>query len=182
MTRHEVTGQRDLWLSRRHRTWGPAMFACDIDSISLECNAEMPMLYYYNRKPSYCIDYKAWDTSKPHDASTDTLTDWATNYRTAQHPRGLPMFVVLWKADHSHQGPANTQPMMFKPVPKNAEAERILNARLARGVPPAISERPYVKWLHELKGVQVPPEVLKQLSPVPITELIPSGAWKAAAL
>lgn len=165
MTKHEVTGDRDLWLSQRHRTWGP-LYASDIDNISLEHNAEMPMAEYNNRKPVALIDYKTWNTPTRHDASTDVLIDLATHYQTDTHPNGLPMFVVLWHADQHYIGPANRQPIIFRAIPKNSEARHEMDRRRFQQKTDVMSERAYVTWMYQLRHLDPPTDLIPQLSPV----------------
>lgn len=166
MTRHEVTGQRDLWLSERHRNWGP-MYVSDIDSIGLEHDAHMPMHYYHYRRTNYFIDYKTFFTSRPHDASTDALIDAGNHYRSDEHPNGVPVFVVLYDYDHNYSGPPNRHPMGFNPIPKNDQAQLWVSTtgRL-------MSERGYVRWLYQMKGLQAPDKTLQRLSPVPMASLL----------
>jgi hypothetical protein len=174
MTRHEVTGQRDDWLSLRHRGWGP-MYVCDIDSIGLEHGAEMPALNYHFRRTSYFIDYKTYFTRKPHDASTDALVDAGNHYCSDEHPHGVPVLVVLYAYDKQYIGPPNRHPIVFKPIPKNEQAEL--------WVPPSgllLSERSYVRLLYRMKGLEAPNQTLLNLSPVPMASILIETAVGAA--
>lgn len=90
MTRHERSGWRCEWISRRHRRWGADCPGVDVDFLVAEYDAA---------KPVAIVEYKHINASPvfPTDPSIRTLADLANQYR----PGPLPFLVVRYDPDWS---------------------------------------------------------------------------------
>lgn len=129
----ERTGWRDLELSLRHRRWGVALPAWDIDFLLIEMD---------KRKPTALIEYKAWAAPQqfPTHPSYLALTELGNR-------ADLPVFVVRYAQDFS----------WWRVVPLNPKAKMILPERVE------INERLYVTWLYNIRGLQPPKEIFQLL-------------------
>jgi hypothetical protein len=131
--RGERTHWRDENLSQRHRLWGLAVPAVDIDFILLE---------YDKGVPTAVIEYKSsfaqeqWPSHPSYQALT-ALGDRAD----------LPVFVVRYTPTFN----------WWKIIPLN----KVAKARLPERV--EVNEVLYVSWLYNLRGLHPPTEILKLL-------------------
>lgn len=131
--RQERTGWRDERISRRHREWGAACTAVDIDFLLLE---------YHANAPAALIEYKAvgarWpDMSKGVYPALRTLSDCAR----------IPFFLVFYEPTR----------WWFRLVPANDHAKRHFPYQVT------LSEREYVSALYRLRGVSLPVDVYQRL-------------------
>lgn len=150
MTKPESTSWRDEHLSARHRTWGDAVPAMDIDLIVVE---------YDFRIPVALIDYKlglnyvSYSHERFNLAIVSTL---ASGYRGPRVPsapmsdEGLPFFIVSYRHD----------PWQFKVNPHNEAAKKILPQDTWNLI---LSEERFVRFLYWLRGRKAPDEILDNI-------------------
>lgn len=129
--RGERTGWRDVNLSERHRKWGLAVPAVDLDFLLLEYDKGMP---------SALIEYKmelapAQFPSHPSYRALSALGDRAA----------LPVFVVRYAQNFS----------WWKIIPLNDAARKILPERSE------VNEFTYVAWLHNIRGLPTPKDLFR---------------------
>jgi len=131
--KHERTGWRDLHLSARHRKWGLAVPAVDLDFILLE---------YDKGKASAIIEYKGeWaQESYPSHPSYLALANLGDRAQ-------LPVFVVRYAQDFT----------WWKIIPLNVVAKKMLPERVE------VNEQMYVKWLYDIRSLPMPSEIFKLL-------------------
>jgi len=131
----ERTGWRDSALSYRHRQWGIALPAVDLDLLLIEMN---------RAKACAIVEYKGELAAEqlPSQPSYLALSDLGNK-------ADLPVFAVRYAHDFS----------WFRVVPLNGNAKKILpNRRM-------MSERQYVTLLYNLRGIQPPSEIFEMLDP-----------------
>lgn len=131
--KQERTYWRDGHLSQRHRKWGLAVPAIDLDFILLE---------YDRGKPTAIIEYKG-EHAAPQFPSHPS-------YLALSHlgeAAGLPVFVVRYAQDFS----------WWKISPLNNVAKRMLPERVE------VNEQMFVTWLYNLRGLEPPKEIFKNL-------------------
>lgn len=131
----ERSGWRDEEISRRHRDWGVACSAFDVDFLLVECMYARPLAL---------IEYKKQDAPDPTRAQLGALRTLATN-------AGIAFYVVWYTAGCTH----------FMVEPGNDKAWH-----LVRGGDPARTwwdEYTFVEFLHRIRGVSAPPDVLAGL-------------------
>lgn len=137
MSDHERTGWRDAELSARHRAYGFACPAADLDLLLVE---------YHVGAPVAIIEYKH-HLAKPVDLAHPTyraLKALADGFS----PRPLPFLVVRYWPDV----------WAYEPQPVNAEALK----RFRPGW--ILTERQYVEALYELRDQVLCDEVLVRLN------------------
>lgn len=137
--RQERSGWRDLGLSLRHRQWGVACSAFDIDFLLVECMYARPLAL---------IEYKKQDAPDPTRAQLAALGTLATS-------AGIAFFVVWYSEGYS----------WFRVEPKNEKARQLLRGSATDWW----DEQTFVRFLHRIRGVPVPPGVLDGLYQSPPT-------------
>lgn len=122
-------GWRDGHLSDRHRKWGLALPAVDLDFLLLE---------YDRGSPTALIEYKNQFAADqyPSHPSFIALTQLGNRAQ-------LPVFVVRYAQDFS----------WWRIVPLNAFAKKICPERIE------VDEKTFVFWLYELRGLKPPEEI-----------------------
>lgn len=128
--RPERTGWRDEALSRRHRRWGWDCPAVDLDFLFLE---------YDHGKASAIVEYKN-EHAAPQYASHPTYQAMIDLGNRA----GVPVIACRYSDDFS----------TWKVVPLNKEAKKYLPERQT------LTEQGWVKLLYNIRGYDVPQEVL----------------------
>jgi hypothetical protein len=131
--RKERTGWRDGHLSARHRRWGLACPAVDLDFLLLE---------YDRGRPSALIEYKlefspAQVPTHPSYLALINLGDKA----------GVPVFAVRYAQDFS----------WWNVVPLSFGAKRMMPSRKK------MDERQFVTFLYNIRGLQPPEEIFNEL-------------------
>lgn len=131
--RQERTGWRDGHLSQRHRRWGLAVPAIDLDFLLIE---------YDRGKPTALIEYKgehapAQFPTHPSYLALCNLGDRA----------GVPVFVVRYAQDFS----------WWKVVALNNPAKGMFPQRKH------FSERQFVTWLYNMRGLMPAEEIFESL-------------------
>lgn len=129
----ERTGWRDGHLSERHRKWGVALPALDIDFLMVELD---------RCKPVGLIEYKSEFASEQYPTHPSYLSLIQLGDRA-----NLPVFIVRYAQNFS----------WFKVVPLNSDAKRILPERVE------VNERLFVTWLYNLRNLQPPKEIFQWL-------------------
>lgn len=129
----ERTGWRDQNLSQRHRLWGLALPAIDLDFILIELD---------RAKPVALVEYKG-ELSQPQLPSHPSYVALCELGDGAK----LPVFACRYAHDFS----------WFRVVPLNARAKVIVPRRRM------MTERQYVTFMYNLRGVQPPESVLEML-------------------
>lgn len=130
--RQERSGWRDLGLSLRHRQWGAACSAFDIDFLLVECSRATPLAI---------IEYKKVDGKEPTFAQLAALRTLATDAKIA--------FYVAWYTEgyrHFWLEPHNQKAWQL--VRNEPHAPRCWWDELS-----------FVTFLHRIRGVAVPPDV-----------------------
>lgn len=127
--RKERTSWRDLHLSQRHRLWGLAVPAVDLDFLLLE---------FDRGRPTALIEYKgehaaAQFPSHPSYLALCNLGDRAD----------VPVFAVRYAQDFS----------WWKVVSLNLPAKKLFPSRQE------FTERQFVTWLYNIRGHQPPEEI-----------------------
>lgn len=125
----ERTYWRDGHLSQRHRMWGLAVPAVDVDFLLIE---------YDRGRPSAIIEYKgehapAQFPSHPSYLALSNLGDRAD----------LPVFAVRYAQNFS----------WWKITPLNKVAKLLVPERVE------MSEREFVTWLYNIRGLKPPAEI-----------------------
>jgi hypothetical protein len=129
----ERTGWRDGHLSLRHRQWGFACPAMDLDFLMAEMN---------KGKAIALIEYKSEFSPEqfPSHPSYLALTDLGNR-------AGVPVFVVRYQQTFQ----------WFRIIPLNPDALKILPERVE------VNERLFVTWLWNLRGLNPPESIFKAL-------------------
>lgn len=131
----ERSGWRDEALSRRHREWGRPIHMTDIDFLVTEHrNGECKALVEYK----HCLSDYEFDKS----ANAAALRHLASTERSP-----LPLFVVRYW----------TEPWTFAAYPANDSASALLAKTKI------MCERDYVSFLHKLRGLEIPPDLARDL-------------------
>jgi len=132
-TAPERTGWRDGHLSERHRKWGLACPALDIDFLLLE---------YDRGRPTALVEYKGEHAPAqlPSHPSYRALADLGNRAE-------IPFFAVRYAQDFS----------WWKIVAINRPAKRILPERQM------YSERQWITFLYNLRGLQPPEDIFELL-------------------
>lgn len=134
----ERTGWRDEAISGRHRTWGIACPATDLDFVLVE--------RYFN-DPVAIVEYK-----NEHISKTISFTDGnIVSLRKLSDKASLPFFVVVYKDTFASFGVA----------PANEIAKSIL--QLTGSVCKAMSEKEYVELMYKIRGEPLPYDIAKSL-------------------
>lgn len=149
MTKPESTSWRDEHLSVRHRTWGDATPATDLDWIVIE---------YDFRVPVALIDYKLglnYESLHHERFNLAIVATLATGYTGPKHvgpktDKGLPFFVVSYRHD----------PWQFKIHPHNEAAREILPKETWNLI---LEEERYVRFLYWLRGRVAPDEIIQNI-------------------
>ena len=137
VARQQTKPERTYWraghLSERHRKWGLALPAVDLDFILLE---------YDRGRPSALIEYKgehapAQFPTHPSYLALCNLGDRAS----------VPVFAVRYAQNFS----------WWKVVSLNYVAKKMFPTRQQFG------ERQFVTWLYNIRGIQPPEEILEGL-------------------
>lgn len=131
--RGERTHWRDENLSARHRLWGLAVPAVDLDFILLE---------YDKGTPTAIIEYKSSFAQEQWPSHPSYLALTALGDRAQ-----LPVFVVRYSPTFN----------WWKIIPLNRYAKEKLPERVE------VNELLYVSWLYNLRGLHPPTEILKLL-------------------
>lgn len=133
MTSYERTGWRDEAISRRHRHWGDALPAVDLDFLLVEYNAGYPVAL---------VDYKDCHASMPNlrHPSFRALA-WLAN------ARDLPFYVAFYWKDT----------WAFRVHPVNDAAKKWFREA------EVLSEREYVSRLYDMRRRAVDVGVLARL-------------------
>lgn len=131
----ERTGWRDLGLSKRHRLWGVALAATDLDFILCEASFT---------KPIALVEYKNEKAPAQHfnDHGIQRIKNLADMAK-------IPAFACRYATDYS----------WYRPVALNERAKVYLPDRCE------MSEPDFVRFLYRLRGMQMPPEVFDNLGP-----------------
>lgn len=124
-------------ISPRHREWGAPCLATDIDAILL--------VEYSHGKIAAIVDYKLGLDRKLDDGETHALSTIADLTDRA----GIPGFVVKY----------NTAPWRFKVYPMPGYGQGLYP--YGRGE--LITERQWVTFLYELRGLSLPADVARVL-------------------
>lgn len=132
--RPERTGWRDEAISRRHREWGYDCPAVDLDLVMVEYNRGLP---------TALVEYKAVGAQQPN-FTTPTYRALSALANVAR----IPFFLSFYK----------NSPWCFKLTPVNGFAKTRLS-RIA-----IMSELEYVTFLYELRGLQLPSDLARQLN------------------
>ena len=135
--KEEQLGWRDARISQRHRTWGSAVPAVDLDHFVL--------LEYSRSRPAALIEYKHRSFRADLDhPSLLALGVLASNSR-------IPAWIAEYDPDN----------WTFKLHELNTEALEYMEAQphMFR----RLSEEQFIFLLHDLRGVTVPQDVLKHL-------------------
>lgn len=131
MSQMERTGWRDEGISRRHRRWGAACYAVDIDFLLIE--------YAGGGNPAALVEYKNEHAQQQYVSNP--------NYQALiklGNAANIPVIACRYKDDFSE----------YKVTPLNPAARQYLPDRKT------LSEREYVTLLYKLRGVDVPESVL----------------------
>lgn len=135
--RHQVaperTGWRDSHLSERHRKWGLAVPAIDLDFLLLE---------YDRGRPSALIEYKGEHAA----AQFPTHPSYLALCRLGDRAE-VPVFAVRYAQDFS----------WWKVNPLNFIAKKMFPQRQL------LNERQFVTWLYNIRGIQPPEEIFEAL-------------------
>lgn len=134
--RQERTGWRDAHLSQRHRRWGLAVPAIDLDFLLLE---------YDRARPTALIEYKAEHAPTQFPTHPSYLALCNLGDRA-----GIPVFAVRYAQDFS----------WWKVISLNFSAKRMFPNRQR------FSEQQFVTWLYNIRGLQPPPEIFESLEVV----------------
>lgn len=129
----ERTKWRDLHLSERHRKWGLAVPAIDLDFILLE---------YDRGRPSAIIEYKSEHSPAQFPSHPSYL---ALGYLGEKAL--VPVFAVRYAQDFS----------WWKVTALNNVAKRLTPNKTK------IDEREFVTWLYNIRGLQPPEEIFEEL-------------------
>lgn len=129
----ERTKWRDLHLSERHRKWGLAVPAIDLDFILLE---------YDRGRPSAVIEYKSEHAPAQYPSHPSYL---ALGYLGEKAL--VPVFAVRYAQDFS----------WWKVTALNNAAKRLTPNKTI------IDEREFVTWLYNIRGLQPPEEIFEEL-------------------
>lgn len=127
----ERTGWRDEALSRRHRNWGVACCATDIDFLLVE--------YSGQGRPAAIVEYK--NEHAPERRSSHP------NYQALIYLGNcakIPVIAVRYASDFS----------WWKPVPLNNTAKMYCT------IGQILTEQEWVKLLYKMRGCEVTQEVL----------------------
>lgn len=129
----ERTGWRDGHLSERHRKWGLAVPAVDLDFLLIE---------YDKGRPSALIEYKSEFATPQFPSHPSYLALSQLGERA-----GLPVFAVRYAQNFS----------WWKVTSLNIVAKKLFPARLD------MNEREFVTWLYEIRGLKPPMEIFEWL-------------------
>ncbi len=129
----ERTGWRDAGLSQRHRQWGVACPAADIDLLLMEVD---------RRKVTALVEYKG-EFAPPQFVTHPTYLAMASLGDAAE----VPVFATRYSTDFT----------VWKVTPLNRVAKKILPERQQ------MSERQWVTFLYNLRGQQPPEEIFQLL-------------------
>jgi hypothetical protein len=129
----ERTGWRDGHLSERHRKWGLAVPAVDLDFLLIE---------YDKGRPSALIEYKS-EFATPQFPSHPSYLALSQLGERAD----LPVFAVRYAQNFS----------WWKVTSLNLVAKKLFPARLE------MNEREFVTWLYEIRGLKPPAEIFEWL-------------------
>lgn len=129
----ERTGWRDEEISRRHREWGIALPAADLDFMLIE---------YSSRKVCALIEYKRY-TARPVNLDSSSIVAISDFAKMGQ----VPFYIVrYWPATDSH-------PWYFQVTPVNSYAYEYVPVKRL------MSELEYVNLLYRVRGVFMPDEL-----------------------
>jgi hypothetical protein len=131
--RQERTGWRDGHLSQRHRMWGLAVPAIDLDFLLLE---------YDRGRPTALIEYKAEHAAAQFPTHPSYLALCNLGDRA-----GIPVFAVRYAQDFS----------WWKIVPLNNQAKSMFPQRQR------FTERQFVTFLYNVRGLIPPEEIFEGL-------------------
>lgn len=129
----ERTGWRDGHLSERHRKWGLALPAVDLDFLLVE---------YDRGTPTAIIEYKGEHAPEQYPTHPSYLALAAIGDRAE-----LPVFVVRYAQNFS----------WWRIIPLSRVAKRMLPERVE------VNELLFVTWLYNIRGLQPPKDIFKQL-------------------
>lgn len=129
----ERTGWRDLHLSARHRKWGLACPAIDVDFLLCE---------YDKGKATALIEYKGEWAAKSYPSHPSYLALPNLGDRAQ-----LPVFVVRYSMDFT----------FWKIIALNSVAKKMVPERVE------VNEQLFVTWLYNIRGLTPPPEIFKML-------------------
>jgi hypothetical protein len=124
-------------ISEQHRKWGAACLATDIDLILLE--------YAPGGRPVAFVDYKLGLDRKLQDGEAKAMATIADLCSRAE----IPGFAVKY----------GTAPWRFRVYPMTPLA----NGLYRHGRGELITERAYVRFLYELRGLELPAAVAEDL-------------------
>lgn len=130
-TRGERTGWRDGHLSERHRKWGVAVPAVDLDFLLIE---------YDRGQPTALIEYKSEFAGQQYPTHPSYMALSQLGDRAE-----LPVFVVRYAQNFS----------WWRIIPLNRVAKQHLPERVE------VNELLYVSWLYNLRGLQPPKDIFK---------------------
>lgn len=131
--RAERTGWRDQHLSERHRKWGLAVPAIDLDFLLLE---------YDKGRPSALIEYKGEHAPAQFATHPSYLALCHVGDRAS-----VPVFAVRYAQDFS----------WWKVNSLNFVAKKMFPQRQQ------LNERQFVTWLYNIRGLQPPEEIFEWL-------------------
>lgn len=129
-------------LSKRHYKWGPQILMVDID---------FPVIEFGYENPVAIVDYKwvSLDSLQPDRYTPTNRALGCLHIKDGQSYRPLPFIAALYRKD----------PWIFRLVPMNEEADRLLKSRSY-----IVSELQYVKWLYQLRRVPFPAQLARELN------------------
>lgn len=131
---------RDTWLSDRHRLWGFNCPAADVDFLLLEFN---------NERPVALIDYKESHHQEDYAdsrSSRNALKLLADNSK-------IPFLIVKYVTGGG----------TFQVLPQN-EIGAVMCASNRTVLNPQLTEVQYVDFLYWLRGMQMPLEILEDIT------------------
>ncbi len=166
--KREFRTERSTAYADRHRDWGWDAPITDIDAIETEQGmlGGAVMAEYYKppvkdapRRVVAVMELKRWPYEKAYgrSAQAEALCDMVRP--------DLPVFAVEWWRDDESGGDGNT--WFFNVIAYNDAAFNKLGSLWNR----QCSERRYVWFLYQLRGIQAPAEILDRCS----AKTVPSG-------
>jgi len=142
MTSNERTGWRDENLSLRHRKWGKACYAVDIDFLVVE---------YGSESPAALIEYKHYFAQR----SDITHSNYKVLSKLAERAR-IPFCIAIYYPDV----------WAFNVIPVNERAMKYFNESII------YTEKQFVEILYKMKSRIIQEEIINDLNDsIPSTEL-----------